>query len=145
MIVILLAYTACGCNILISAWNDNSKMSYKFNDMEFLPLQSEGQLEKIAEATGSNIIFKHNTTCPISRSVKQKLEEDADTIPATTPFYILDLLAHRDISDSIADTFNVPHASPQLLLIKNGKCIYNESLYNISAEETAFALETVNS
>ncbi|MDQ6813212.1 MAG: bacillithiol system redox-active protein YtxJ [Bacteroidota bacterium] len=108
--------------------------------MTFQNLQSESQLATIAEAKGTNIIFKHNTTCPISKSVKQKLEQDAALIPENTPFYIIDLLAHRDVSDSIASTFNVAHESPQLLVIKDGKCIYNESLYNISAEETAKAL-----
>jgi bacillithiol system protein YtxJ len=112
--------------------------------MEFLTLQSEEQLAKIAEADGTNIIFKHNTTCPISRSVKQKLEQEADQLPQNAPFYILDLLANRNISDSIADTFNVTHESPQLLLIKNGKCIYHESLYNISAEETKRALDSAD-
>ena len=113
--------------------------------MEFQTLQSEAQLKGIASADGSNIIFKHNTTCPISRSVKQKLEQEKDLLPQSTPFYILDLLAHREISDSIADTFDVPHESPQLLLIKDGKCIYNESLYNISAGEAANALQEENS
>lgn len=113
--------------------------------MEFKPLQSEAQLENIASAQGANIIFKHNTTCPISKSVKRKLEQDVDVLPADAPFYILDLLEHRDISDSIAEKFNVEHESPQLLLIKDGKCIYNQSLYNISAEETAQALESEKS
>lgn len=113
--------------------------------MEFQPLESEGQFEKIAKAKGSNIIFKHNTTCPISKRVMKKLEQEADMLPADTPVYILDLLANRDISASIADTFQVPHESPQLLLIKDGKCIYNRSLYKISAHEAAHALREENS
>ncbi len=108
--------------------------------MEFQPLESRGELEKITAAKGGNIIFKHNTTCPISRSVKRKLEDEGDLLPPDTPVYILDLLSHRDVSDAIADTFNVRHESPQLLLIKDGNCIYNQSLYQISAEETAQAL-----
>jgi bacillithiol system protein YtxJ len=108
--------------------------------MNFKTLESTEQLEKITAANGTNIIFKHNTTCPISKSVKQKLEQEANLLPADTPFYVLDLLANRKISESISETFNVEHESPQLLLIKDGKCIYNQSLYNISAEETAHAL-----
>lgn len=112
--------------------------------MEFQPLQSKEQLVKIAQAKGSHIIFKHNTTCPISKSVIKKLEQEAGILPHDTPVYILDLLSNRDISNSVAATFNIPHQSPQLLLIKDGKCIYNESLYNISAEETAQALNEQN-
>jgi bacillithiol system protein YtxJ len=109
--------------------------------MEFKPLESQSQLEKIAEAGGSSIIFKHNTTCPISKSVKQKLEDEEDELPHGTPVYILDLLSHRDISDDIAKRFGVPHQSPQLLLIRDGKAIYDEALYDISAREVAEALE----
>lgn len=107
--------------------------------MEFLSLETEEQLEEIAQAKGSNVIFKHNTTCPISKSVIRSFKEEADVLPAETSVYILDLLANRNISDAIAERFNVEHESPQLLLIKDGQCIYNQSLYNISAEETARA------
>jgi bacillithiol system protein YtxJ len=47
--------------------------------------------------------------------------------------YFLDLLNHRDISNEIASKFEVVHQSPQLLLIKNGKSIYNTSHENIDA------------
>lgn len=110
--------------------------------MEFQSLQSEAQLQKIAEANSSTIIFKHNTTCPISKSIKQKLEQDQGKLLAGTTVFILDLISHRQISNAIADKFDIPHQSPQILVIKDGKCIYDEALYNISAEEVAQALET---
>lgn len=113
-------------------------------EMEFRPLESMDVLEEIATAKDSSIIFKHNINCPISKSVKRRLEEEGDVIPQATPVYLLDLVSHRDISDSIAGSFNVPHQSPQLLVIKDGRCIYNESLYQISPEETAQALEEAN-
>ena len=109
--------------------------------MDFISLDSEAQLKEIATAEGSNIIFKHNTTCPISRSVIKKLKEEGDLLPENTPVYLLDLLEKREVSNAVASTFNVTHESPQLLLIKNGSCIYNESLYNISAKETAEAMQ----
>ncbi len=108
--------------------------------MEFLSLDREEQLEKISEAEKPQVIFKHNTTCPISKGVLRTLKEEAGTLPADTPFYILDLLTHRSISDAVAERFNVPHQSPQLLLIKNGKCTYNQSLYDITPEETTQAI-----
>ncbi len=108
--------------------------------MKFLDLESEEQLEKISEEKDPQIIFKHNTTCPISKRVLRSLKEEADTLPADTSFYILDLLTHRNISDAITKRFSIDHQSPQLLLIKDGKCTYNRSLYNITPEETARAI-----
>jgi bacillithiol system protein YtxJ len=55
--------------------------------------------------------------------------------PADLDFYFLDLIAHRDISNSIADTFHVFHESPQIIVIKNGECIYDESHNGIRMDE----------
>jgi len=109
--------------------------------MDFVPLETTEQLSEIKKASGYNVIFKHNTTCPISKSVRRQFEEEADTLPEVSSVYFLDLLTYRDLSDAIADEFNVKHESPQLLLIKDGKCTYNQSLYDISAEDTAEAIE----
>jgi len=108
--------------------------------MEFKALDREEQLDEIQQAKGLNVIFKHNTTCPISKGVRSQFEQEADMIPGVQSVYFLDLLAHRNISDAIAERFNVEHKSPQLLLIKDGKCTYNESLYSISADATANAV-----
>ena len=110
--------------------------------MNFITLQGEDQLTEIKAADGLSIIFKHNTTCPISKGVKRLLEEDGDNLPEDVPVYILDLLSHRSISDRIAEEFNVKHESPQLLLIKDGKCPYHKALYEITVDETAAAIDS---
>jgi len=46
----------------------------------------------------------------------------------------LDLLQYRNISNEIAEVFGITHQSPQILLIKNGIVIYNESHEGIDAE-----------
>lgn len=50
-------------------------------------------------------------------------------------YYYLDLIAHRDVSNAIAEIFKVYHESPQLLLIKNGECIYDASHGEINFDE----------
>ena len=94
-------------------------------------LDSEIQIESIIEESHSSpqVIFKHSTTCPISGMAKRRLEGDwtLDIKP-----YYLDLLSYRSISNAIADKFNVRHESPQIILIHNGKAIYNESHLDIS-------------
>lgn len=108
--------------------------------MDFIALETTDQLKEIKNSGEFNVIFKHNVTCPISKGVKQDLEFDEDSLPANTPVYILDLLNHRELSDAIATDFNVEHESPQALVIKNGKCVYNCSLYKITAEGMAKAM-----
>lgn len=45
--------------------------------------------------------------------------------------YLLDLLTYRDISNQIAETYGVEHESPQVLVIQNGKSIFNRSHFEI--------------
>lgn len=54
-------------------------------------------------------------------------EEMQNVVP-----YFLDLISYRSISNKIAETFGVQHESPQVLLIENGKCVYNASHMGIS-------------
>jgi bacillithiol system protein YtxJ len=41
--------------------------------------------------------------------------------------YFLDLLNHRDISNAIAERFNIVHQSPQVVIIKDGKVVAHAS------------------
>jgi bacillithiol system protein YtxJ len=107
--------------------------------MQFLALEKEEQLDEIKNSAGYTVIFKHNTTCPISKSVRRHFEAEADQLAKVDSVYFLDLLEHRTLSDAISEQFGVPHQSPQLLLIRGGKCTYNEALYNITAEQAAKA------
>jgi len=102
--------------------------------MNWIVLTSESQLKDIiADVEHPAVIFKHSTRCSISSTALSRLERawnEADVAPLQA--YYLDLLAYRSVSNKIADTFNVTHQSPQLLLIHEGKCVYNASHLEIS-------------
>jgi len=40
---------------------------------------------------------------------------------------LLDVIAHRNLSRQVADLLKVEHESPQVLLIKNGQCVFDAS------------------
>lgn len=103
--------------------------------MNWIPLTEEAQLDTIiAESSTQPIaIFKHSTTCSISAMSKGRLEREQ--APEGIKFYFLDLLRYRPISNKVAETFNVHHESPQLLLIKGGECVYEESHNGIRMDE----------
>lgn len=83
------------------------------------------------------LIFKHSTRCSISSTAKNRLESKWQLAPPTlTPFY-LDLLQNRELSNYIAQKFNITHESPQILLIINGECVYSESHLNINLPDIA--------
>jgi bacillithiol system protein YtxJ len=83
--------------------------------------------------TSPQIIFKHSTRCSISSVVLNRLEKTA----GEAPILYLDLIAHRTLSNTIAELFSVVHESPQVLVIKDGKCVFHESHMAIHFEEVA--------
>jgi bacillithiol system protein YtxJ len=103
--------------------------------MNWKEILDEQALETIKAKSSEKpqVIFKHSTRCSISDMAKARLER-ADE-PLGIDFNYLDLIAHRNVSSKIADDYNVEHASPQVLIIKNGECIYDESHSAISMDE----------
>jgi bacillithiol system protein YtxJ len=55
--------------------------------------------------------------------------------PSDIDFYFLDLLSYRNVSNKIAQVFDVPHESPQVIVIRDGRCVYEESHMGISMNE----------
>ena len=107
--------------------------------MNWIKLEQESQLEQIVALSHikPQAIFKHSTRCSISTVAKNRLDNSSvDEID----FYYLDLLAFRNISNSIAEKFNVYHESPQIILIKNGECIYVESHSGINIQDIVEAI-----
>ncbi len=109
--------------------------------MNWIPLNKEEQLEQIRERSSivPQVIFKHSTRCGTSSMVLDRLERSKT--PEKIDFYFLDLIRHRDISNKISEQFHVYHESPQLLLIKNGECVYDESHMGIRMDELEEAIK----
>jgi len=105
--------------------------------MNWIPLTTEDQLSRIIEksATVPQVIFKHSTRCGTSSVVLSRLERS--NTPENIDFNFLDLVSYRNISRKVSEDFKVSHESPQVLLIKNGECIYDESHLGISMDELA--------
>lgn len=95
--------------------------------MHWIELNTLDQLNQIRELSRQRpqVIFKHSTRCSISSMALNRLQRAE--VSESADFYLLDLLRFRSVSDQVADDFSVHHESPQVLLIKNGECIYDES------------------
>jgi bacillithiol system protein YtxJ len=95
--------------------------------MNWEHITEEAQIENIIEQSRQQpvVIFKHSTRCSISSMAKNRLERVA--APENITFYFLDLIRYRSVSNKIAEVFQVYHESPQVLLIKDGECVYDES------------------
>jgi len=105
--------------------------------MNWIPLESIEQINTIIEKSQNKpcVIFKHSTRCPISSMAKFRLEGDWDFAIEDMDTYFLDLIAFRDVSNHVAEVFQVHHESPQILLIVKGECTYEMSHLDITVAD----------
>src|SRR5688572_21820556 len=108
----------------------NVKMDCGMSKMNWCILTSTEQLDQIREESDKHpvLIFKHSTRCGISRTALDRLERNWDVNQMDrVKTYFLDLLSHRDVSNEVANRFDVEHESPQLIIVEKGKAIVNKT------------------
>jgi bacillithiol system protein YtxJ len=79
----------------------------------------------------SFILFMHSTRCLLSgityKAMKAFIRENK-----AVPVFLIDVIQNRELSQCIISRFAVSHQSPQVILIKNGKVVWNASHFRIS-------------
>lgn len=116
---------------LFSKSKSENKSGINWNKLETIS-ELEMAIEKSFEIPV--LLFKHSIRCSISSMALYRTESGWD-LPQekVMPFY-LDLISHRDVSNAITEKLNVFHASPQIILVKNGKAVLDASHNEIRVE-----------
>ena len=78
-------------------------------------------------------VFKHSTRCGTSRMALNQLTSHW-SFDDRYPFFLLDILKNRDISNELASRFRVIHESPQLLYISKGTLMHDTSHWDINID-----------
>ncbi|HYF70522.1 MAG TPA: bacillithiol system redox-active protein YtxJ [Ohtaekwangia sp.] len=102
--------------------------------MKWNRLTKQEQIQDIRKESKEKpvLIFKHSTRCNISRTTLDRLERNwKDEEMNGVKLYFLDLLTYRQISNQLAEEFDVEHQSPQVLLIQDEVSTYNRSHFEI--------------
>ena len=103
--------------------------------IKWAQLESSKQLEDLIQNSTAKpqLIFKYSSRCDLSYTMLNRLENDwqpNETDNIDTIF--LDILSARELSNSVENKFGIRHESPQVLVIKNGECIYDDSHMRIN-------------
>ena len=108
------------------------------NGVEWSVLNSLEQIDTIIEESANVpvVIFKHSTRCSISSSALNRFERGWDSNEAgELKPYFLDLISFRDVSNALARKLNVEHQSPQIIVLKNKKAVFNTSHMSINFDD----------
>lgn len=122
-------------NIFKETLSEESESSKE--DVKYFELDKMEQFDEIDEISKTKpvVLFKHSTRCSISRMALKQFDAEFNYPEEKIDWYLLDLLNHRDLSNEIASRYNVVHQSPQIVVIRNGKAVFNESHDSIAAED----------
>jgi bacillithiol system protein YtxJ len=94
-------------------------------------LSTVEDFEKAMVQSNEFLLMKHSLTCPISSAAYEEYEKFEEEHPSI-PTYYLYVQDDRPLSNYIAETYSVQHESPQALLFKNGKVVWNASHWKIT-------------
>lgn len=104
--------------------------------MDWIALEDMTKIEGIINESHTSriVLFKHSTSCGISRMVLRNFEREiANLADSNTSYYFIDLIVYRAVSNEIAQRLKVQHESPQLIVLEGGEVVHHSSHSEISA------------
>ena len=97
----------------------------------------------IAESTERPVLlFKHSRTCGISHEALDELHAHVAQNTSAPPasYKVITVQSHRGLSDSAAKRLGIRHETPQAILVRNGRAVWNASHFRITADALPRAL-----
>ena len=82
------------------------------------------------------IVFKHSNACSISARAYREMEK------LQAPVNILVVQSAREISRELANLTGVRHETPQVIVLRDGKAVWNASHFDVQAGAVTEAVET---
>ncbi|WP_027964223.1 bacillithiol system redox-active protein YtxJ [Halalkalibacillus halophilus] len=79
------------------------------------------------------ILFKHSLTCPISSEAKDELESFLNKHNMNA--FIIHIQDNRELSNEVADHFQIKHESPQVFWLTNGIVKDHSSHWHITVDK----------
>lgn len=98
--------------------------------MSYQSINSIADFDSVLQKSNSETIavFKHSSTCDLSAMAKKEMAN------VKFPVYELIVQTARPLSNHIESHFGIRHESPQVILISQGKPIYNASHRAVTAD-----------
>ena len=110
---------------------------------DLIVLDSVDALERLIVASEARLVllFKHSLTCGTSAQAHDELVAHLSEGRHATQHAIVTVQTHRDVSDEVATRLDVRHETPQALLIREGRVVWEVSHFNVTADTIKDAIE----
>ncbi|WP_240353349.1 MULTISPECIES: bacillithiol system redox-active protein YtxJ [Cohnella] len=79
------------------------------------------------------LVFKHSTQCSVSAGAHEEWQHyTADDEAGGVDYALVHVIEERPVSNAIAESLGVTHKSPQVILVRDGKPVWDESHWRIT-------------
>ncbi|HKG77825.1 MAG TPA: bacillithiol system redox-active protein YtxJ [Pyrinomonadaceae bacterium] len=82
------------------------------------------------------IVFKHSNACSISARAYREMEKFEGQVN------ILEVQSAREVSRELANLTGIRHETPQVIVFRDGKAVWNASHFDVTAGDVAKAVES---
>ncbi|HEY9232698.1 MAG TPA: bacillithiol system redox-active protein YtxJ [Blastocatellia bacterium] len=106
-------------------------------------LQSIEAFNRALEASRQRpvLLFKHSLTCPISARAYRELQSYLENAESRVSYHLITVQTARAVSNEAAARLRVTHQSPQAILVRDGREVWNASHFDITAARLEEVIE----
>jgi bacillithiol system protein YtxJ len=79
------------------------------------------------------LVFKHSRTCGISAEALDELRTHVERAEPGVSYKLITVQSHRAVSDEATLRFGIRHETPQVILLRDGRPVWNASHFRITA------------
>jgi bacillithiol system protein YtxJ len=119
-----------------------SLLQYVIHMSRLMPVTDVQSLDAaIAESRERPVLlFKHSRYCGVSCEALDELHAHIERASEHAIYKLITVQTHRPVSDAAAQKCGVRHETPQAILLRDGKPVWNASHFRITASELDLAL-----
>jgi bacillithiol system protein YtxJ len=105
---------------------------------KFFRIDDSAALENLISDSNRKpiIVFKHSNACPISARAYREMQKLEDQVN------LLEVQAAPDVSRELATMTGVRHETPQVIVLRGGKAVWNVSHFDVKADNVVKALQS---
>lgn len=113
--------------------------------MNMKAIETDDQLDALLAASGDRpvLLFKHSNACPISARAHDEVERFLDEAAPNFDFGAIVVQQSRALSDAVEQRLGLRHETPQAILVRDGKAVWNASHFKVTRQALADALADV--
>lgn len=107
-------------------------------------IDSDTELRALFDVSNERpvLIFKHSNACSLSAIAHEEMRRYVEKdLPVDVEFRMVVVQEARPVSNEIEERLGVRHETPQVIVVRNGRAVWNTSHSGVTRVRVAAAVE----